>query len=307
MSCSRAEVPVEPLPPTGQETGLDLGIAALATLSKWIPLESASTRHATTAARKHRLAKCQRRVSRRKQGSHPRQPSPAQSRQHAGSRPPDGAASAARCPPGDGTCPAAALRRDRSRGVAGCPPGAEPPPCQAHRGRWVVPVLEHPFLQGCECRSGRGGGTPSVHQPDVLWLRRPRLEGLVRPLAHLPALRHQPASGPQRREKHPMARAAPSGTRGSACGDEPRTRRALARAECQKSGQRAMAHANRLYCVPYGRFGSSRWIGAPSHGNCLSFTPMEHERRLPEPGVAGIRAGFPRRRGSSGCVGKALR
>ena len=31
-----------------------------------------------------------------------------------------------------------------------------------------------------------------------------------------------------------MARAAPSGTRGSARGDEPRTRRALARAECQK-------------------------------------------------------------------------
>jgi uncharacterized protein DUF1697 len=52
------------------------------------------------------------------------------------------------------------------------------------------------------------------------------------PLALLPRLRHEPAPGPQRGEKHRTARAAPSGSRGVGCGAEPRISR-LEPGECQ--------------------------------------------------------------------------
>jgi putative transposase len=61
-------VPVQPLPPTGQETGIDLGIEAFAT-------QSDGTRILTPGyyRRAERyLAKCQRHVSRRKRGRHRR-------------------------------------------------------------------------------------------------------------------------------------------------------------------------------------------------------------------------------------------
>src|SRR5262249_16948016 len=46
-----------------------------------------------------------------------------------------------------------------------------------------------------------------------------------------------------RPEEYPMARAAPSGTRGGSCGEEPRTRRSWDRAERQRAeGQRAEGH-----------------------------------------------------------------
>jgi Helix-turn-helix domain len=57
----------------------------------------------------------------------------------------------------------------------------------------------------------------------MLWLRRDRRQRLVRPLARVPGLRHQPASGPQRREEYRMVRAAPSETHDDARGDAPRS------------------------------------------------------------------------------------
>jgi putative transposase len=68
VSFSCAEVPVEPLAPTGQETGIDLGIEAFATLSNGERIHSPSYYRRA----EHHLAKCQRRVSRRKKGSHRR-------------------------------------------------------------------------------------------------------------------------------------------------------------------------------------------------------------------------------------------
>src|SRR5260370_23537041 len=62
-----------------------------------------------------------------------------------------------------------------------------------------------------------------LYQPDVLWLRRHRLERLVRPLALLPELRNEPPSGPQRRQEYREAWAKPSGTRGLGRLGEPRT------------------------------------------------------------------------------------
>src|SRR5262245_59647433 len=52
-----------------------------------------------------------------------------------------------------------------------------------------------------------------------------------------------------RGEPQPMARAAPAGTRGATCGEEPRTRRALDRAECQRD-----------HHLPAGADGL-RWVG----------------------------------------------
>jgi putative transposase len=68
VAISCAEVPVQPLPPTGQETGIDLGIEAFATL--------ADGRRILTPGYYRRgeayLRRCQRRVARRKKGSHGR-------------------------------------------------------------------------------------------------------------------------------------------------------------------------------------------------------------------------------------------
>jgi putative transposase len=68
VAISCADVPAHPLPATGQETGIDLGLEAFATLAD-------GTRILTPGyyrrAERH-LAKCQRRVSRRKTGSHRR-------------------------------------------------------------------------------------------------------------------------------------------------------------------------------------------------------------------------------------------
>jgi putative transposase len=68
VAISCADVPVHPLPPTGQETGIDLGIASFATLA-----DGTMIHHPHHYRRAERyLAKCQRRVARRKRGSHRR-------------------------------------------------------------------------------------------------------------------------------------------------------------------------------------------------------------------------------------------
>jgi putative transposase len=66
FSC--ADIPVEPLPPTGQETGIDVGLKAFATLSSGASIFN--PRWYRKAER--RLKTAQRRVSRRKKGSHRR-------------------------------------------------------------------------------------------------------------------------------------------------------------------------------------------------------------------------------------------
>jgi putative transposase len=63
-----AEVPAQLLQPTGNTTGIDLGIESFATLADGSMIHN--PRHSRRAARY--LAKCQRRVSRRKKGSHRR-------------------------------------------------------------------------------------------------------------------------------------------------------------------------------------------------------------------------------------------
>jgi putative transposase len=65
VAISCAEVPVQPLPPTGQETGIDLGIEAFATLSDGARI---LTPGYYRRAERY-LAKCQRRIAKRQRGS----------------------------------------------------------------------------------------------------------------------------------------------------------------------------------------------------------------------------------------------
>ncbi len=68
VAISCADVPVQPLPMTGQETGIDLGIEAFATLGDGVRILTPSYYRGA----ERYLAKCQRRVARRKRGSHRR-------------------------------------------------------------------------------------------------------------------------------------------------------------------------------------------------------------------------------------------
>ena len=66
ISC--AEVPIQPLPLTGEETGIDLGLESFATLADGSQIEN--PRHYRKAEKA--LKRAQRRLSRRKKGSHRR-------------------------------------------------------------------------------------------------------------------------------------------------------------------------------------------------------------------------------------------
>jgi putative transposase len=68
VSISCAEVPVQPLPPTGHETGIDLGLESFATLADGTMMHNPRCYRKAEAY----LRRCQRRVSRRKKGSNRR-------------------------------------------------------------------------------------------------------------------------------------------------------------------------------------------------------------------------------------------
>jgi putative transposase len=68
VAISCADVPVQPLPSTGQETGIDLGVESFATLANGQPIFTPSYYRKAEAY----LRRCQRRVARRKKGSHRR-------------------------------------------------------------------------------------------------------------------------------------------------------------------------------------------------------------------------------------------
>jgi putative transposase len=68
VAISCADIPAQPLPLTGQETGIDLGIESFATLANGQPIFTPSYYRKAEAY----LRRCQRRVARRKKGSHRR-------------------------------------------------------------------------------------------------------------------------------------------------------------------------------------------------------------------------------------------
>jgi putative transposase len=68
VAISCADVPVKPLPTTGHETGIDMGLESFATLANGQPIVNPSYYRKAEAY----LRRCQRRVARRKKGSHRR-------------------------------------------------------------------------------------------------------------------------------------------------------------------------------------------------------------------------------------------
>jgi putative transposase len=68
ISC--AEVPIQPKPPTGQETGIDVGLKVVLITAEGEVVEN--PRHYRKAERRLRSCTAQRRVARRRQGSHRR-------------------------------------------------------------------------------------------------------------------------------------------------------------------------------------------------------------------------------------------
>ena len=66
VAISCADVPVQPLPPTGEETGIDLGLESFATLANGQPILTPRYYRKAEAY----LRRCQRRVARRTKGSH---------------------------------------------------------------------------------------------------------------------------------------------------------------------------------------------------------------------------------------------
>jgi putative transposase len=68
VAISCADVPIQPLPETGQETGIDMGLESFATLANGQPIFNPSYYRRAEAY----LRRCQRRVARRRKGSHRR-------------------------------------------------------------------------------------------------------------------------------------------------------------------------------------------------------------------------------------------
>ncbi len=175
VCCSCADVATHPLPRSGRETGIDVGLKVFLITADGDAVEN--PRHHRKAERE--LQKAQRRVSRRTKGSHRRKQGRAPVRQAAPARPP----AARRLPPQDGARPRAAVRHARRGGAPGRQP--EPPssteagrrrglraqrgqpqgrPQQEHSGRRMAPLPVAPRVQGSMRREASGSGEPGVHR-----------------------------------------------------------------------------------------------------------------------------------------------
>jgi hypothetical protein len=173
FSC--ADVPVQPMPATGRETGIDLGIEAFAILSNGTRIFSPRlVQESRTGAEDSPTARLT-----PQEGEQP----PQESGCAAGQSPSDGAPPAPGRSPQDGARFSASERHRVSRGPAGPQHGPEPPPGQEYQRCGLGSVLEHPFLQGGMRRSESASGQSCVHQPSVFWLWRAGRQGPSRPLA----------------------------------------------------------------------------------------------------------------------------
>ena len=178
FSC--ANVSIQPLPQTGQETGIDLGLEAFATLSSGERIFHPGWYRKAERA----LKTAQRRVESPQEWEPSQTQGGAVARQGAS----EGEAPADRFPPQDGAGAGQNKRYDLSRELADPQYGEEPPLGQEHQRCGLGGVPEHPELQGSMRRSLSDCGQSCVHEPDVFWLRYYDRQGLVRPLACLPGV-----------------------------------------------------------------------------------------------------------------------
>ena len=231
VSFSCADVPIEPLLPTGQETGIDLGIEAFATLSDGTRIFSPGWYRKAERA----LKTAQRRVSRRKKGSARRRKAVrllARAHQKVRRQRQD-------------YHHKVALHLIQTNDVIYHEDLQVRNMVRNHHlaksisdAGWAAFLTILSFKAACAGRSVVAVPPAYTSQTcsgcGVLVVER-----LIRPLARLPGLWHEPASRPQRGEEHREARAEPSG-RGCGSGlGEPRIRWALAHVECQY-----------LHCIP---------------------------------------------------------
>ena len=84
------------------------------------------------------------------------------------------------------------------------------------------------------CAGAQWSRSSCLSRARVFWLWRAGPEGLIRPLASLSGLWNEPASRPQRGQEHRTAGQSLRGARGVGCGGEPRISRIYA-GECQVS------------------------------------------------------------------------
>ena len=212
FSC--ADLPVQPLPATGQETGIDLGIEAFATLS-----DGTRIFHPGWYRKAERSLKmAQRRVSRRKKWSNRRRKAItllAKAHQKVRRQRQDFHHKTALELVRENdviyheNLQTANMVKNHHLAKSSATRGGSPFLIilsfkAAYAGRRVIAVTPAYTSQIC---SGCGVMV---------------LEGLVRPLALVPRLWNEPSSGPQRGQEHRKARAAPSGSRGVGRVREPR-------------------------------------------------------------------------------------
>ncbi len=216
FSC--ADVPVQPLPPTGQETGIDLGIEAFASLSNGTRICNPGWYRQAERA----LKTAQRRVSRRKKGSNRRRNAVvllAKAHQRVRRQRADShhKMALALVPANDTIyhedLQTANLVRNHHLAKS------------INDAGWATFLSILSYKAACASR--RVVAVPPAftssraHEPDVLWLWRAGLERLVRALALLSSVWDESASRPQRRQEYRAGRAGSSGSRGVGCREEP--------------------------------------------------------------------------------------
>jgi putative transposase len=142
VCCSSANVPNQPLPPTGRATGIDVGLQVVLATADGATV--ANPRHSRRGEK--RLAKAQRRVSRRKKGSKRRKKAVvllARAQQHVTRQRADHHHT-----PQDRAGAVARVRHHLSRRCAGRQSGAESPPGQEPKRCRVGTVPQRPHFQG---------------------------------------------------------------------------------------------------------------------------------------------------------------
>jgi putative transposase len=218
-------VPIQPLPATGQETDIDLGLESFATLADGSQI--ATPRLFRVAERA--LKRAQRRVSRRVKGSHRRRKAVrllARAQQKV-----------------------RRARRDFHHKVALSLVRRQYDTIYQedlqtasllrnhHLAKSIADAGWSAFLSILACKAVCAGKravavAACLYEPAVLWLWRDHPQGPLRPLARVPGLRDEPAPERKRRQEHRMGRAGPWGSRGVGRGEEPRIARIHA-GECQ--------------------------------------------------------------------------
>ena len=151
------------LPPTGHETGIDMGLRVLRITADGEAVDN--PRHSRTA--EHALRRAQRRVARRTQGSHHRcnavqlltRTHQQVQRQQVQRQRRDVHHTTARALLQQYDVIALARRR------AGPQPGPQPSSRPAHQRCRLGSVSHHPHIRGSVRRHVGGGGAPRLHQP----------------------------------------------------------------------------------------------------------------------------------------------